>query len=146
MTARLGPALAEPVVARGAAYADYDLDGDLDLLVTTNNGRARLLRNDGGNGRHFLRVSTVGSSSNRDGIGAKVVALIDGRPGPWALVKTGSSYASQSELPVTLGLGNASRVSGLRITWPNGQVEELPALDADQAITVKEGQGIVPEP
>jgi hypothetical protein len=134
------------MVARGAAYGDYDADGDLDLLVTTNNGPARLLRNDGGNRNHYLRVSVVGRVSNRDGIGTKVEALIDGRPGPWAMVKTGSSYLSQSELPVTLGLGSLTRLSGLRVTWPNGQVENLPGLNANQRITIEEGRGIVSAP
>jgi hypothetical protein len=72
-----------------------------------------------------------------------VQALVDGKPGPWAMVKTGSSYLSQSELPVTLGLGMTRRVSGVRVTWPDGQVEELPAVDANQRLTVQEGAGVV---
>jgi hypothetical protein len=131
------------MVARGAAYADYDLDGDLDLLVTTNNGPARLFRNDGGNANNCLRISVIGMGSNRDGIGTRIQALIDGKPGPWAMVRTGSSYLSQSELAVTLGLGNKTEVSGLRITWPNGQVEDLPRLAANQSVTVQEGAGVV---
>ena len=140
---RAGAAFQRPMVARGAAYGDYDLDGDLDLLITANNGPARLLRNDGGSRNNRLRVSIAGTTSSRDGIGTKVQALVAGKPGPWAMVKTGSSYASQSELPVTLGLGKVPRVSGLRITWPSGRMENLPALDANQAITVQEGKGIV---
>jgi hypothetical protein len=142
-TARAGAALQRPMVARGAAYADYDRDGDLDLLVTTNNGPARLLRNDGGNRNNRLRVSAIGTTSNRSAIGTRVQALIGDKPGPWAIVKTGSSYLSQSELPVTLGLGSAARVSGLRVTWPNGRVENIPALDANQDVIVEEGKGIV---
>lgn len=143
VTQRAGMAFERPMVARGAAYGDYDRDGDLDLLITTNNGPARLLRNDGGNRNNRLRVSIVGTTSNRDGIGTKVQALVAGKPGPWAMVKTGSSYASQSELPVTLGLGTVTRLSGLRITWPNGRVENLPALDANQSVLVQEGKGVV---
>src|SRR6185312_2888117 len=92
----LGPDFAKAVVARGAAYADFDNDGDLDLLVTVNNGPARLLRNDGGNKNHWLRVRTVGTASNRDGIGARVTVTLPAGRKVWGVVKTGSSFASQS--------------------------------------------------
>ena len=140
---RAGAAFQQPMVARGAAYADYDLDGDLDVLVTTNNGPARLLRNDGGHRNHRLRVSLMGTGVNRDAIGAVVQAMIAGKPGPWRMVKTGSSYCSQSELPVTLGLGATARLSGLRIIWPDGRVENLPAMDANQSVTIQEQKGVV---
>ena len=143
VTAKVGRALTSPVVGRGAAYGDYDHDGDLDLAVTASNGAARLLRNDGGNRNHSLRLTLRGTSSNRDAIGAKVELLLDGKPGPWSIVKTGSSYASQSELPLTFGLGSRTRVSGVRITWPEGQVESLPAIDADRMVTVEQGKGVV---
>ena len=133
-------ALDSPLVGRGAAYADMDNDGDLDVVITSSGGPARLLRNDGGNANHLLRVRLVGTDSNRDGIGARVEITADGED-RWQLVKTGSSYLSQSELPVTFGLGAATAVSALRVVWPSGQIEEIGAVDADQTITVTEGAG-----
>ena len=100
VTTASGGALQRPMVARGAAYADYDNDGDLDIVVTVNNGPARLLRNDGGNRNNVLRVQTIGTASNRDGIGTRVEVTVHGLS-RWQIVKTGSSYASQSELALT---------------------------------------------
>src|SRR5439155_1330760 len=85
----------------GVAYADYDNDGDLDLLMTANTGAAVLLRNDGGNRNGALRVRTIGTTSNRDGIGARVDVTVAGGGRQRQVVKTGSSYCSQSELPLT---------------------------------------------
>ena len=142
VSTRLGAAFATPVVARGSAYGDYDHDGDPDLLITANNGPARLLRNDGGV-NHRLRVTLAGTSSNRDAIGASVKVLRD-QGGPLArMVKTGSSYLSQSELPLTFGLGAATKVTGIEVTWPNGKTERLPATAADQALTIQEGRGVI---
>ena len=137
-----GSGLQPPMVGRGAAYADTDNDGDLDVLITANGGPARLLRNDGGNANHVLRVRTVGTASNRDGIGARV-EVTAGADTRWQIVKTGSSYLSQSELPVTFGLGSASTVSAVRVAWPSGQVDTIDAVDADQVITIQEGNGLV---
>src|SRR5262245_60647592 len=143
MSAQAGAALQKPIVARGAAYSDFDLDGDLDVVVTTNNGPARLFRNDGGNRNNVLRVATVGTASNRDGIGARVEVSVRGGTRLWQIVKTGSSYLSQSELPLTFGLGSATGVDGLRVAWPSGRVDTVGALDANQSVTIQEGSGVV---
>jgi hypothetical protein len=142
LSARVGAAFTKPMVARGAAYADVDRDGDLDLLVTTNNGPARLLRNDGST-NHKLRIALIGAASNRDGIGARVKIARSGGQSSWAMVKTGSSYLSQSELPLTFGLGTATSVSSIEVTWPNGRTERLPGVAADQTVTILEGKGII---
>jgi hypothetical protein len=142
VTPKLGRAMQQTAVARGAAYGDFDLDGDLDLLITANNGPARLLRNDGGNQNNLLRVKTQGVVSNRDGIGAKIsLKLADG--GLWGVVKTGSSYCSQSELPVTFGLGKADKVLRIEVTWPSGRLDTLTDVNANQEIVIQEGKGII---
>ena len=135
-------ALGAPQVGRGAAYADFDGDGDLDVLVTANGGAPRLLRNDGGNDNHVLRIRTMGTTSNRDGIGARIDVTAGGAT-RWQVVRTGSSYLSQSELPVTFGLGDGTRVDALQVTWPSGRVDRIGAVPADRTITVEEGAGIV---
>ena len=105
-----------PIVGRGAAYGDFDNDGDLDLLITANNGPARLLRNDNGNQNDMLRVKTVGTRSNRDGIGAKVTVKTSKGVRLFGMVKTGSSYLSQSELPLTFGLGKPEEGKTVSLT------------------------------
>ena len=144
VTTKLGSALQRPIVGRGAAYGDFDNDGDLDLLITANNGPARLLRNDNGNQNDMLRVKTVGTRSNRDGIGAKVTVKTNTGTRLFAMVKTGSSYLSQSELPVTFGLGEpeAGKTVSLEIIWPSGQKDSIRDVKPNQFITVKEGKGI----
>jgi hypothetical protein len=142
VTATAGGAFAQPMVARGAAYADFDLDGDLDLVVTTNNGPAKLFRNDGGR-NHALRVALKGVASNRDAIGARIAITLTDGTSQWRMVKTGSSYLSQSELPVTFGLGTSDRVRAIEVTWPNGKKEALPGVAGDQSITIEEGRGVV---
>ena len=139
---KVGKTFQRPIVARGAAYADIDNDGDLDLLIMTNNGSAYLFRNDGGNQNHFIRIKTVGSQSNYNGIGAKItLELSDGKT-EWAMVKSGSSYCSQSELPVTFGLGPNDKIARIEVTWPSGRTDTLTNVEANQLLVVKEGAGL----
>jgi hypothetical protein len=138
--ARRIPALAQPVVARGAAHVDIDNDGDQDLVVTVNNGPARILRNESRGGR-ALRLSLTGVRSNRSAVGALVRVTVAGATRV-AMVKTGSSYLSQSELPLTFGLGQASSVQQVEIHWPGGQVETLGPQQAGQTLQITEGKGV----
>jgi hypothetical protein len=143
VTAQLGSALQQPMVGRGAAYADFDNDGDLDLLLTANNGSPRLLRNDNGNQNNVLRVKTIGTRSNRDGIGAKVTIKSNKGARLFQMVKTGSSYLSQSEMPLTFGLGKQEGAVNIEIAWPSGRKDSITEVKPNQLITVKEGKGIV---
>ena len=145
VTNRVGTALRRPVVGRGAAYADIDLDGDLDLLMTVNNGPARLFRNDNANQNDMLRVKTMGTKSNRDGIGAKITLKTNKGVRQFAMVHDGSSYLSQSELPVTFGLGKpeAGKTVSLEIVWPSGIKDSIHDLQPNQFITVQEGKGVI---
>ena len=141
VAASAGAAFDKPRVARGAAYADIDNDGDLDLLITTNGGSAVLFRNDGGS-NHSLRVKLVGTKSNRDGIGA-VVRVHSGKDRQWQMLRSGSSYLSQSELVLTFGLGANPQTSEVEVQWPSGQVDRLQNVAADRIITVQEGRGVI---
>ena len=130
------------MVARGAAYGDFDRDGDLDVLVTTNAGPAHLFRNDGGNQKNWLAVRTVGIRANRDGIGA-VVRIESASGKQWSMVRSGSSYCSESDHALTFGLGADKMVSSLEIEWPGGAKQRLTNIAVNQGIVVEQGKGIV---
>jgi hypothetical protein len=135
------PAFNQPKVGRGLAYGDFDRDGDLDLLITTNNGPAFLYRNDLSSVNRSIRFRLVGTKSNRDAIGA-AVRIEHGGTSQSRLVKTGSSYLSQSELPVTFGVGPRDRIEQVVIQWPSGQTEEYKALSSGKAYECVESKGI----
>jgi hypothetical protein len=145
VTAKLGKTLQQPIVGRGGAYGDFDNDGDLDLLITSNHGTTRLLRNDNANQNDMLRVKTVGTKSNRDGIGAKVTVITKKGERLSRMVKTGSSYLSQSELPLTFGLGKPENGNSVRleIVWPSGHKDSVADLKPNQYVTVQEGKGVL---
>jgi len=137
VTARMGAEFNRPIVARGAAYADYDRDGDLDILMTTNHGPAYLFRNEGGNRSNWITLRLAGTKSNRDAIGAMVrVTTAGGTQSNW--VKSGSSYCSQSELPLTFGLGAEKAIQRIEIEWPSGGRKILNNVPAGQYLTVTE--------
>jgi enediyne biosynthesis protein E4 len=145
VSGKLGAAIKKPVVGRGLAYADFDNDGDLDLVITANNGPARLLRNDNANQNDVLRVKLIGTKSNRDGVGAKVTLTTPAAAPLTRMVKSGSSYLSQSELPLTFGLGKLGTAKSLRleILWPSGHKDILANVKPNQFVTIQEGKGIV---
>lgn len=138
---RVGSDLSRPLVGRGAAFADMDNDGDLDLVITSCGGSPRLLRNDHAMSHHWLRVKLVGKPEqgiNRDGIGA-VVTLRSKEGAQRQQVMPTRGYLSQSELPLTFGLGAATRIDRLDVHWPNGSTETWTDIPADQMVTLEPG-------
>jgi hypothetical protein len=126
-------AFTKPLVARGAAYGDFDRDGDLDILVSSNNGPAVLYRNDGGNRNNWLRIRLIGTKSNRNGLGAAV------RIGPQSqTVHSGSSYCSSSDLALTFGLGADGSPVTVEIAWPSGTKQRIANVKPGQHLNVTE--------
>jgi hypothetical protein len=137
----VGGGFDQPKVGRGLAVGDFDRDGDLDVLLTTNNGGAYLYRNDVSDGNRSIRLRLTGTKSNRDAIGATVRLFANGQQQN-RTVRSGSSYLSQSELPVTFGLGKAEQADRIVIDWPSGRTEEFTKLRAGKAFQITEGKGI----
>ena len=129
-------------MSRGLVLGDIDNDGDLDLLVTNNGQTADLLRNDGGSSNNALLVRTVGTESNRDGVGAEL-RLTAGARTEIRVVKAGSSYLGQNDARQHFGLGKITRVDRLEVRWPSGRTELLQNVQANQIITIREGGGNV---
>ena len=140
----IGDDFRQPKVGRGLACGDFDRDGDLDLLMTTNHGPAFLYRNDQLASNRSIRFRLTGTQSNRDAIGAEV-RIYHGGSTQSRLVKSGSSYLSQSELPLTFGLGKRAGIDRAVIQWPSGRTEEYKNLAAGRTYQCVEGKGITPE-
>jgi hypothetical protein len=143
VAAAAGADFAQPRVGRGLACGDFDRDGDVDLLITTNNGPAALFRNDQLAGNRSIRFRLIGTKSNRDAIGASVRVFHDGSSQS-RLVKSGSSYLSQSELAVTFGTGRRDRVDRVVVDWPSGRTEEFKSLVTGRGYDIVEGKGLTP--
>ena len=141
IAAQVGGDFAQPKVGRGAAFGDFDGDGDPDVVITSNGGPAFLYRNDVVSGRNAIRVRVKGVKSNRDGIGARV-RVFAGPDKLWRVVKTGSSYLSQSELPVTFGLAARTTADRLVVEWPSGARDEVKNVAAGVLYVITEGMGV----
>ena len=137
-----GAAFSALNVGRGLAVGDIDNDGDLDLLITNNGQAAELLRNDGGNRGNALVLRLVGPAANRDAIGARVRVTAGSRT-QRRDVKAGSGYLSQNDLRVHIGLGAAAMADVVEVKWPDGRIEIIRNVAANQLVTVREGQGLV---
>jgi hypothetical protein len=141
VTRQAGPGFEIENVSRTLAAADVDNDGDLDLLVTNNAGVADLLRNGGVQGSNSLLVRLAGTQSNRSAIGARLRLTAGGRT-QVREVRSGSSYLGQHDLRVHIGLGRATTIERMEVRWPNGQMETVTGVAANQSVTITEGKGV----
>jgi hypothetical protein len=136
---KVGSDLAKPIVGRGGAYGDIDNDGDWDLLITTSNGLAHLFRNDGDKQNHWIKLKLLGTISNRNGIGTTVT--IESASGAQTrTLKSGCSYASQSELSLLFGIGTDSQIDTIEVKWASGAVNQFRDLKPNRLLIVEEQQ------
>ena len=143
VSAEMGSGISEKYSSRGAAFGDYDNDGDMDALVLNMNDLPSLLRNDGGNANNWIKIKLIGTQCNRTAIGARV-RVVTGKHAQMDEVHSGSSVMSQSDLRLHFGLGKAQTVDLIEVKWPTTQkIEKFTQVKANQILIVREGSGIV---
>ena len=143
VSAMMGPGISERFSSRGAAFGDYDNDGDVDVLVLNMNDLPSLLRNDGGNKQNWIKIKLIGTKCNRSAIGARV-RIVTGKHVQMDEVHSGSSVMSQSDLRLHFGLGKVQSVDVVEVKWPTtGKIERFTEVKANQILTIREGSGIV---
>lgn len=144
VSSEMGPGIAERFSSRGAAFGDYDNDGDVDVLVLNLNDLPSLLRNDGGNAQNWIKIKLIGTKCNRTAIGARVRVVI-GNHSQIDEVHSGSSVMSQGDLRLHFGVGKAQNVDLIEVKWPTTQkIERFTQVKANQILTIREGSGMVP--
>jgi len=137
-----GPGILLKKCSRGVAFADFDNDGNMDVVINNINDFPTLLKNEGGNRNHWIEIKTVGTKSNRAGIGTRV-EVVTGGHAQVDEVRSGGSYLSQSDLSLHFGVGRETKIDLLDLRWPSGMVDQVRNLPADRVITVKEGVGVI---
>ena len=140
VSSRSGAPFQTPLAARGVAFGDLDNDGFIDVAINCNDGDALILHNNG-NGNHWLLVNTVGTASNRDGVGAQIRLVTESGLEQYAMVSMTGSYLSSSDKRVHFGLGQDTTVKLLEVTWPGGKVQKMEGIQGDQILTVREPPG-----
>jgi hypothetical protein len=144
----VGPGISDPAACRGCAFGDFDNDGDIDVVVNTVNDFPQLLRCDSKLTNNWIKVRTIGTKSNRSGIGARIACVthVPDESKPHRQideVRSGGSYISQNDLRIHFGIGKAEQVDLLEIRWPSGQVDTIKDVKSNQLIFVKEGEGVI---
>jgi hypothetical protein len=144
----VGPGISDPAASRGCAFGDFDNDGDIDVVVNTVNDYPQLLRCDSKLANNWIKVRTIGTKSNRSGIGARLTCVthVPGESKPHRQideVRSGGSYISQNDLRIHFGVGKAEQVDLLEIRWPSGQVDTIKDVKVNQQLFVKEGEGVI---
>ena len=143
VSAQMGTGITERYSSRGAAFGDYDNDGDIDVLILNMNDPPSLLRNDGGNKNNWIKIKLIGTHCNRTAIGARVRVTVGGRT-QLDEVHSGASVMSQSDLRLHFGVGDARKIDAIEVKWPTTwKVENFSDIDANQILTIREGSGII---